>query len=284
MPRDQSWGHEMFEKLSRSWELAKASAAVLNSDRELLVFPVVSAVCVLIVLATFLIPATALEIFSDGFGPGTALFAFTFYFCQYFVIIFCNCALVSAAMIRLEGGDPTVGDGFRAAASRLPAIAGYAAIAATVGMILQSLKDRDNNFIVRMIGGALGAAWTMATFLVVPVLVAEDVGPIDAVKRSVSMFKRTWGESAAGMVGIGLATGLAMVAVGVVGFGLAYVLGLLSSALAVLLGAVTVLALLALAVYQSALGGVYSAALYRYAVDGEMPAGFEGLQLEARGR
>ncbi|MGJ7903559.1 DUF6159 family protein [Lysobacter sp. 1R34A] len=274
----------MFEKLSRSWELAKASASVLNSDRELLVFPVVSAVCVLIVLATFLIPATALEIFSDGFGPGAALFAFTFYFCQYFVIIFCNCALVSAAMIRLEGGDPTVGDGFRAAAARLPAIAGYAAIAATVGMILQALKDRDNNFIVRMIGGALGAAWTMATFLVVPVLVAEDVGPIDAVKRSVGMFKRTWGESAAGMVGIGLATGAAMLAVGVAGFGLAYVLGLVSSALAVLLGAVTVLALLALAVYQSALGGVYSAALYRYAVDGEMPAGFEGLQLEARAR
>lgn len=274
----------MFDKLSRSWELAKASASVLNSDRELLVFPVVSAVCVLIVLATFLIPAAALEIFSDGYGPGTVLFGFAFYFCQYFVIIFCNCALVSAAMIRLQGGDPTVGDGFRAAASRLPTIAGYAAIAATVGMILQALKDRDNNFIVRMIGGALGAAWTMATFLVVPVLVAEDVGPIDAVKRSVSMFKRTWGESAAGMVGIGLATGLAMVAVGVVGFGLAYLLGLVSSALAVLLGAVTVLVLLALAVYQSALGGVYSAALYRYAVDGEMPAGFEGLQLEARGR
>ncbi|MNW00416.1 hypothetical protein D3C71_1959060 [compost metagenome] len=96
------------------------------------------------------------------------------------------------------------------------------------------------------------------------------------------MFKRTWGESAAGMAGIGLACGLAMVALGLGGFGLAWLLGQASPALAVLVGALTVLALLGLAVYQSALGGVYSAALYRYATDGEVPAGFEGLALEAR--
>ncbi|UJB18596.1 MULTISPECIES: DUF6159 family protein [Lysobacter] len=276
-----TWGQAMFEKISRSWELAKASASVLNSDRELLVFPVVSAICVLVVLATFMIPAVAFKLFADGYSAGSLAFAFAFYFCQYFVIIFCNCALVSAAMIRLEGGNPTVADGFNAARSRMGAIAGYAAIAATVGMILKALKDRDNNFIVRLIGGALGAAWTMATFLVVPVLVAENVGPMDALKRSVAMFKRTWGESAAGMAGIGLACFVAMLALGAAGFGLAYVLSLVSSALAVLIGAVTVLALLALAVYQSALGSVYSAALYRYAVDGEVPRGFEGLALEA---
>lgn len=271
----------MFDKIKRSWQLAKASASVLNSDRELLVFPVISAACVLVVLGTFLVPALALGVFEDGYSVGAALYAFSFYFCQYFVIVFCNCALVSAAMIRLEGGDPTLRDGLRAATARIGAIAGYAAIAATVGMLLNALKDRDNNIIVRLIGGALGAAWTMATFLVVPVLVAEDVGPVDAVKRSVAMFKRTWGESAAGMVGIGLACGMAMVALALGGFGLAWLLGQVSSALAVLVGALTVLALLGLAVYQSALGGVYSAALYRYAADGEVPAGFEGLSLES---
>lgn len=272
----------MFDKIKRSWELAKASASVLHSDRELLVFPVISAACVLVVLATFLIPALALDVFKGGYSVGAALFAFAFYFCQYFVIVFCNCALVSAATIRLEGGDPTLADGLRAARARIGAIAGYAAIAATVGMLLNALKDRDNNFIVRLIGGTLGAAWTMATFLVVPVLVSENVGPLDAVKRSVAMFKRTWGESTAGMVGIGLAGGAAMLALGAAGFGLAWLLGQASMALAVLIGAITVLALLALAVYQSALGGVYSAALYRYASAGEVPAGFEGLALGVR--
>jgi hypothetical protein len=42
-----------------------------------------------------------------------------------------------------------------------------------------------------------------------------------------------------------------------------------------------VLAVVALAIIQSALSAVYSAALYRYATVGEAPAGFEssGLQL-----
>ena len=87
-------------------------------------------------------------------------------------------------------------------------ILGYAAIAATVGVLLQALKNRDNNFLVRLIGSGLGAAWTLATFLVVPVLVSRDIGPIDAFKESVGLLRRTWGENAIGNVGIGVAFGL----------------------------------------------------------------------------
>src|SRR5690606_5093267 len=145
-----------------------------------------------------------LGLFAEGFGAGALVFGFLFYFCQYAVVIFFNCALVAAAMIRLEGGDPTLADGFNAAKARIRAILGYAAIAATVGVLLQSLKNR-NNFLVRLLGSGLGVAWTLATFLMVPVLVSRDVGPIDALKESVSLFKRTWGESAVGTIGIGAA-------------------------------------------------------------------------------
>src|SRR5699024_8276994 len=113
--------------------------------------------------------------------------------------------LVAAAMIRLEGGEPSLADGLNAARARIPAILGYAAIAATIGVLLQSLKNSRNGFIVRLLGSGLGLAWTLATFLMVPVLVSRDIGPIDALKESVSLFKRTWGESAIGHVGIGAA-------------------------------------------------------------------------------
>src|SRR5690242_11573153 len=110
----------MFEKFSRSWTLIKASAGVLRSDKELLLFPVVSAVCTLLVGATFILPAIGLELFEQGkFGIGSALLAFVFYLCQYTVIFFFNTALVGAAMIRLEGGDPTVADGLRIARGKL---------------------------------------------------------------------------------------------------------------------------------------------------------------------
>jgi hypothetical protein len=269
----------MFEKFSRSWELVKASAAVLRSDKELMLFPLISGLATLLVLATFLLPMFALRVFAEGFGAGAAVFGFLFYFVQYSVIIFFNCALIGAAMIRLEGGDPTLADGFRVASSRLPQILGYAAISATVGVLLQALKNNKNNFLVRLLGSGLGAAWTLATFLVVPVLVSRNIGPIDALKESVGLLKRTWGENAVGQIGIGAAFGLITFAVVIAGVALTILAAQASWMLAVAVGVVFGLGVLLLGIYQAALSGIYSAALYRYAVSHETPAAFRGTDL-----
>lgn len=270
----------MFDKFSRSWALVKASASVLRSDKELMLFPLVSAAATLLVLATFAIPTFALRIFEQGFGPIGAFWVFLFYFCQYTVIIFFNCALVGAALIRLDGGDPTLADGLNAAKSRIGAILGYAAIAATVGMLLNAMKGRDNNFIVRLIGSGLGVMWTLATFLVVPVLVSTDVGPIDALKSSVNLLKRTWGENAIGQIGIGAAFGLITFGVILVGIACTFVAAQASVGLAVAVAVLFVIGVLLLGIYQAALSGVYSAALYQYVTRGETPAGFENVPLE----
>ena len=270
----------MFEKFSRSWALVKTSAAVLRSDKELMLFPVVSTLATLLVLATFIVPAFALRLFEHGNGVLGAIWGFLFYFCQYSVIIFFNCALVGAAMIRLEGGDPTLADGINIAKSRIGAILGYAAIAATIGLILQRLKDGDNNFLVRMLGSGLGAAWTLATFMVVPILVSQQIGPIDALKRSVELLKRTWGENAIGNVGIGAAFGLIMFLAIVLGVVATIAAAALSVSLAIAVAVLFVIGVLLLGVYQAALSGIYSAALYRYATEGEAPAGFEGMGLQ----
>ncbi len=269
----------MFDKFSRSWELVKASASVLRSDKELMLFPVISGIATVLVAATFLVPAFALNVFADGVGVGAVVLGFLFYFVQYSVIIFFNCALVGAAMIRLEGGDPTLADGFRIARSRLPAILGYAAIVATVGVLLQGLKQK-NNFLVRLMGSVLGAAWTLATFLVVPVLVSRDIGPIDALKQSVSLLKRTWGENAVGQVGIGAAVTVACIGLLVLGLGLMMLAAQVSVALGVAVMVLFVIVLLLVGVYQAALSGIYSAALYRYAVSHETPEAFRGTDLE----
>jgi hypothetical protein len=269
----------MFDKFSRSWTLIKASAEVLRSDKELLLFPVCSGIAAMFVIATFVVPVFALRLFENGVGVFGAIWGFLFYLCQYFVIFFFNAALVGAASIRLNGGDPTVADGFNAAKAKIGPILGYAAIAATVGLLLQALKNKENNFLVRMIGSGLGVAWTLSTFLVVPVLVHENVGPIDAVKQSIGLMKRTWGENAIGNVGLGAVFGLMMFGVIALGVLLVVAASTVSVTLAITLGVVAVLAVVALAVVQSALSAIYSAALYRYATVGEAPAGFDGLQL-----
>src|SRR5258705_7671022 len=259
----------MFEKFTRSWELTKASAEVLRSDKELLLFPVISSLAALLVAATFLIPIFGLRLFEGGqIGPLGVVVGFLFYVCQYFVIFFFNVALVGAAMIRLEGGDPTVGDGLRIAKSKAGAILGYAAIAATVGIILKMVEEKAG-FIGRIVIGLVGAAWTVATFMVVPVLVAQDVGPLEAVKESVNLLKKTWGENIIGTGGIGIVFGLLIVATVVVGVVVTIAASAISPYLALTMAVIGVLAVVLLGVIQAALSGIYAAALYRYAVDGQ---------------
>jgi hypothetical protein len=272
-------------KFARSWALTKASLAVLRSDRELLVFPLLSAIAVVFVVLSFALPMFGLGMFDrldrSGGGVPAAFYVcmFAFYLVQYFVMFFFNSALVGAAMIRLDGGDPTVGDGLRIARGKWLQILGYAAIAATVGMALRAVEQRAG-FIGRIVVGLVGVAWTLATFLTVPVLVARDIGPIDAVKESASLLKRAWGENLIGKGGLGLVFGLLSVAVIAVGALLA--VGLAGAGMTTLAVASAVLAgvaVLGLALVQSALTGIYSAALYRFAVGGDAPAGFDGALL-----
>lgn len=265
----------MFERLSRSWELVKASAAVLQADKELLVFPIVSAVLSVLVLITFAVPvllagffdATLLE--ERGFPVAGYVLGFLFYVVQYFVIFFCNTALVGAALIRLRGGDPTVSDGFRIASQRVVPILGYALIAATVGMILRAISERSG-IIGRIVISLVGLAWNLATYLVVPVLAVEDVGPIEAVKRSAGYLRRTWGEQVVGNLGMGLVFGL--IGFGMLIAGVVLFIGAAATESVVLMvavGAIVLLAFVMLGLISSALGGVYAAAVYRYAAEGD---------------
>jgi hypothetical protein len=263
----------MIERISRSWQLAKASAAVLRADKELLVFPIVSGVLCLLVAVTFALPMVFVDLFESTLDTGVPVLGwvlvFLFYVVQYFVIFFCNTALVGAALIRLRGGDPTVADGFRIAGSRIGAIAGYALVAATVGMVLRAISERSG-FIGRIVVSLVGLAWNLATYLVVPVLVVEGVGPIEAVKRSASYLRKTWGEQIAGNLGMGLVFGVLAFATLVVGAFLFVLAAMAESALLmILVGGLVVLALIANALVGSALGGVYAAAVYRYAAEGD---------------
>jgi len=269
----------MFERIGNSWALVKASAGVLRSDKELVVFPIVSAIALLIVSAAFFLPLDSIGFFDGLEDPGVLEIAvvFAFYLVQYFVMIFANSALVGAALIRLRGGDPTLGGGFGIAKSHLGSILGYAAIAATVGMILKFMSQAGESegrgnplaLIGALASSIVGMAWSLATFLAVPVLVAEDVGPVEAIKRSSNLLKKTWGEQIVGGLSIGLIFGLFAVAVVIMAIA-AVVLVADAMPLAVLaIGVILVLVLLGIGLISSTLGGIYSAAVYNYAVGGD---------------
>jgi hypothetical protein len=265
------------ERLRRSWQLVKSSWGVLRSDKELLLFPVASGIVMSVALGVLFLVWLGSGGFDRLDGDGLGVLDLVLLYLLYFVIstvgVFFNAALIAAANIRLEGGDPTLADGFRVAISHLPAILGWAAIAATVGLLLSALRER---------GGAIGAvisllgnmAWALVTFLVVPVLVIEGVGPIEAIKRSAGLLRKTWGEQIVGNFSIGLVTGLAFVAALVLGGIVVFALLGLSEVLGIIGAVILVVGLIILGLIGSTLSGIFNIALYRYATGKDADAFF----------
>ena len=262
----------------------RASWDVLKQDKELLLFPLLSGICCLLVLASFAGPMLAMtdwQAASQGMTASTAealsasdgkismeqamriLGLFLFYCCNYFVIIFFNAGLIACAQIRMEGGDPTVGDGLRAAWARLPAIAGWAVLAATVGLVLRMIEERSN-LVGKIVAGLVGMAWSLTSFLVVPILVIENEGPVGALQRSAAMLKKTWGEQIIGNFSFGLIF-ILLALPGV----LFLMMGIAANSVAVIVA--SVLYFIGISLAQSALQGIFQAALYFYAKDGQLP-------------
>jgi hypothetical protein len=271
-------------RFARSWLLIKASMDVLRNDNALLVFPAISFVVTLFVAGGFVALALSDGTFAAMAAAGRHHYAppafyvwlFCLYVVQYFIVIFFNTALVGAAIVLLGGGQPTVWDGLKLAVSRSGAILGYAILSATVGVLLQVVAEKLG-VIWRLIAGGLGLAWTAATFLVVPILAAEGIGPWQAVERSGELLRKTWGENLIGNAGISLLMSMISGAIAIVGFGCGFLLFKHGyEVLGVALIAAAATAFLLVVLVNAALAGIYSAAVYWYAASGKPPVDFDG--------
>lgn len=274
----------MFEVFGRSWNIMMQSFSVLKSDKELLIFPVLSGVFSLLVLITFFVPLLFAGLLDNEIIFYVAVFCF--YFVSYFVVIFFNSALIGAANIRLKGGDPTISDGFKIAFNRLPSIIVWALIASTVGLILNILSRKSrNNLIGQIVVGIIGGIWGIITFFVVPVLVIEGVGPFTAIKRSTDIVKNKFGEMVIGGIGFGLIFGI-------IGFVGALVLIVSTIVLSSVLGVIGLVGggllliafLVCLGIFSSALNGIFVAALYHYATTGQDSPNFQVSKIVASAR
>jgi hypothetical protein len=266
----------MFHRMSHGWELAQESWQVLKVDKSLLVFPLISGVACLIVMVSFAIP-----LWNSEFGqrlladeptenPLAYVVLFLFYFVNYFVIIFFNAALISCAILRFKGGEPTVADGLQLAWARLPQILGWALVSATVGLLLRFIESRSER-VGQIVAGLMGMAWSATTYFVVPVIVVEKSDPIAATKRSLSILRRTWGEALSANFGIGVIVFLASL-VGVIPLmlgGAAWAAGLWP--LAIVGFVVGVVWILLVSLVSSALNAIIVGALYLYAAEGSVP-------------
>ncbi|MEM8706608.1 MAG: DUF6159 family protein [Actinomycetota bacterium] len=271
-------------RIRNTIELAKTSWGVLQKDRELVILPVLSFIAAALVFAVFVIPGvlalpeetTSAATTEEQPIPALSVILFVLGSLAATVVsVFFTGALVAGAHERMSGGDPTVGSAIGKATQRIPGLVPWALLTATVGMIIQALRERAGAIGGFLLGG-IDLAWNVASFLTIPAIVIDDKGPIDGFKSSAGLLRQTWGENLASQVGFGL-VGFVAAIPAIVLVAIAAAANVTAFLVAAFIIAAAWIALV-LAVI-SALGGIFKAALYMYATQGRAPEGFEQANL-----
>jgi len=265
-------------RFQNSIALAKSSWQVLRDDKQLTLLPLLSLLSTIALAVAVLLPIGLIA--RDGSGgyegskPLVWVLAFLGSVALTYIVVFFNAALVFAANSRFQGTPVSVRDAIHAAGERAYVLLPWAIVSATVSVVLRAVEQRGG-VVGRIVGSIAGVAWSVVTFLVLPVLVFEGIGPIAAVKRSGELFKHTWGENLMTNAGIGI-VGLIGILIGAVPLVLFLAIG---GPLAVVGIALFVLWCAAVFLVSSTLTGIFQVALYRFATGSPVP-GFEPAQLE----
>jgi Family of unknown function (DUF6159) len=274
------------QRMGRTHVVMSAAWCLLKEDKKLLLLPIASTVCLVLLVAGYLAPTiveivtgeSALEKLRQTASLSQAAL-FLSYVVTYAIGIFFNAALASCVLRRMDGQSATIRDGVGDALSCVPQILGWAIVSATVGLLLKVI-ERRSGWIGGLVAGMIGLVWSVGSFLVVPILVAERKGPFDALEESVRLLRHTWGEN--------LLAGIC--------FGALYFLWSLPGMFAFVIGAglifshqvvAIILMLLALLYFPllglllSTMSTIFDVVLYRYAKHRTITPGFDRELLDA---
>jgi len=263
---------------------------VVGQYRRLAAFLLLSMLALMLGFFALTIPA-ALALGAPGksitatFGDGfhllsgkltlkTIWFVFPLYFFEYFTVVFFNTALACSTLGAFRGEDVSVMAGLRMATKRIPTLVAWTLVASTVGVVFRLIEERADS-VARFFSAILGALWSLAIVLVVPVLAAEDLGPVDALRRSATLFKKTWGEDVGGSLGGMMVVGLLLLLVVLPLVILSFYLFGNNPPLLIAGLAICAIIVLALCAVVSACEMVFKTILYSFATRGPLPGGLD---------
>jgi hypothetical protein len=261
-----------FGNISNTIQLMKSCVNILKKDRELILFPIMAAVFVLILLGLIYITGS-IDLSAANEEEMSIFPVAILIFGANFIIVFFNSALISAALERLRGGDPNISSGLSHALKHVHHIFFWSIIVTIMGLIFAAIKANGRNrggiggIMTQIFASFLEAGWAMMTFFVIPIIVSENISPLSAIKRSSSLFKQTWGNQVAANFGFGIFQVIALL----ISFGIGWFFGLINGTLGIAVGILCATTSVSI-IYT--LEGIYKAALYEHAL-GEKPLEFE---------
>ena len=266
-----------FGSISNTIDLMKSCIRVLKKDKELILFPILAAICVILfvwIIFTFVgLDMSALTAEDNQSEEMPVIPLLILLFGANFIVVFFNSALVSAALDRLRGGNPNIRSGLSHATKHIHHIFIWSIIVTIMALIFAAIRASARNrgavgqIMTSIFASLLQAGWAMMTFFVVPIIVSENLSPFAAIKRSSGLFKQTWGNQVTANFGFGIFQILALLASAALG----WFFGLMSANLGMIVGVLCATTSISI-IYT--LEGIYKAALYEFAM-GEKPLEFE---------
>ncbi len=289
----------IMSRFQRSWLLFKSSLFVIARNKRLLVFPIIIFFLTMMILLFFLAPmvlrptgysyasaqhwqAISHSLFTQspdaaagknsriGLTPVAMVCLAFLYFVSIFFATFFNVAFYHEILAALGGQPVSIARGLKFAVTKWKAVLMWALFAGLVGLIIRQLEERLS-FVGRIIARFIGIAWSIAAVFVIPIIVCEEqnANPVAMLKKSAGILKRTWGEALIGYVGLGMVSGLMMIASIFFLVGAVIVSVMLKNFwLLAVAGALWLVAMFVLSYLTSLAGQIYKGALYLYASSG----------------
>src|SRR5262245_50897479 len=293
-------------KFERSWLLFKSSLLIIARNKQLLVFPIVIFALTILIALFFIAPvalqptghsfasaehwkAVAQSVFSEsgdqaagqsgtreGFSRGAIIYGVFLYFVSMFCATFFNVAFYHEVLAALKGEGVFISRGMKFACTKLKGILMWTLFAGLVGLIIKMLEQKLD-FFCMIIVCFVGFAWSVAAIFVIPILVREEqtVNPVNLLRKSAGILKRTWGEALIGYAGLTFGNLLVLFAsIFILGGALFASIALNNYWIIAVTGACWLLAIFALSYVTRVASQIYNSELYMYAAVGTIAYSF----------
>jgi hypothetical protein len=278
-------------------------------NRKLLLFPMVTFVCLVAIALFFFAPVVLLptghawnqpehwQAVASRLGNTTPVDAHTqhwrlktatylylavIYLVSMVCATFFNVAFYNEIIKTLAGQQVSIRAGLAFASRRIRAILMWSLLAGVVGLIIRALEERFG-FIGRFAMRFLGMAWSVAAVFVIPVMIREvSANPFALLKNSAATLRKTWGEALIGYVGITFGAWIVLLGSLVFFFGVILLAVLFEQPVLILpAGIAWLLAIIAFLYVVGIANDIYRCALYVYASEGVVPEPYTAELMDA---
>lgn len=268
-------------KFKASFEIVKKSWAILNMDKEVMWFPVLSFIANLIlnsifVYVLFFSDLRNLDLFHTGdISIRNKIIEYIIYFVYYLLVFLITNYFITGIYLitnaRINGKNLSFSEGIKGANKYFRKIFIWSLISSTVGLILRIISDKSK-LVGKIVVAIFGAAWNVVTFFSLPSMIVGNKSIKESFKESANIINNKWGEVIIVNFGVGLYFLVAGGVWAVIAFIIISSIPVKSVYIAVII--ISIIIFISFIVLSSALNSIFKVILYDYAKTGKVAEGF----------